>query len=172
MKIVEKYRLIVACVSTSILTAIGTQPFLGKAAYAQSDILRTSQLEVVDKEGRVRGGLVYRDNPSGAYFYLKDSNGQTRISMHARNDTPHIGILDSNGKVQLTLAVSSDDAATIGFGENANLSMGAFRDGTAGISFADKNGHVRGEIATTKDGLFNFVILRKDQTNKLVGMWP
>jgi hypothetical protein len=150
MKTGEKLRLVVACVAASLLTAIGSQQLLGKDAHAQSNILRTSRLEIVDASGKIRG--VFEVSKGNAVIMLTDPSGNQRISfLSGPTGEPALALFDKNGINALTMVVDPSSSK-------------------AAILFVDRDGKLRGAIAKEDDG--SFEIRNYDQNQKVVSKWP
>lgn len=150
MKTGEKLRLVIACVAASLLTAVGSQQILGRDAYAQSNILRTSWLEIVDANGKARG--VFAASGGNVVLMLTAPDGNERMGLVVDSTgIPVLRLIDKNGKGGLMMGVD-------------------YSNSVAGIYFSDKSEKDRGMITLGNDG--SFKISSYDMNEKTVAEWP
>lgn len=135
---------------TSFLGGAFASLVLGTRVEAQGDLaVTTTQLNLVDDEGMIRGLLSARDETGATSLTLFDSNGQPRSVFAVGPDgRPGVRLQNAAGEARLAARVSGEDTLLIVGDDRETHGVFASASGVPVLSFADgQRGRVQLQLA-------------------------
>ena len=117
--------------------AAATFLFQGEVGAQGPQVVTTTQVNLVDDEGRLRGILSARDERGLASIAFYDADGQLRGLVGTREDgTPELRFLGAGGESRLSAIVQGEDTlVVVGDEGNRNMALG-YSGGTPVLSMA------------------------------------
>jgi hypothetical protein len=96
-------------IGLAILGAGGLAAFFAGAAAGPSSPITTSELRLVDTDGRTRAHI--GSDREGTFFLLHDEAGKPRLSLAAQRSAAFMTIRDENGKVRAVISYDEQGPA-------------------------------------------------------------
>jgi len=184
--------LIVAVVSGLIGGGVSNWLFRGELAFAQkpphTEVIRAGKFEVVDKDGKVRAGLMVKDGESPtlslfdkegndlvlmslsstgeAVLAFRDKGPKARLSLTLLKEGPRVDLWDTEGKnIRAALRTGADGAPLLELFNKYTERRAAFgidKDDKPGLSFDDQTGKTRLTLGLEGEGVAFLRLLDKE----------
>jgi len=113
----RRYRLVLAGLSMAILATgviwvvmVTTSRALAQKTGEARKIIRASQFDLVDENGKDHGGLCVTKDGT-ALLVLMDENGMTRFQVYVTNEGPVLNLVDENGQKRVALGPGKTEQA-------------------------------------------------------------
>lgn len=108
-----------------------------------SKVIKTQDLQIVDKSGNEVVDLGSDQKTGGAAITLYDPNGNARMGLYADNTGGVVQMFDPSGSTVTELDGSSEPGLSFYQDQNTRLAMGVGTDGAGYLSINDAAGNTR-----------------------------